>query len=39
MAAQGISLEKMVRSIQHELGFSEEFIVPVMGYFCRAFNL
>jgi hypothetical protein len=39
MAAQGADLAEMVAYVQRELGFSEAFIVPVLGYFCRAFAL
>ena len=38
-ASQGIDLETMVRSVQDELGFSHEYIVPVFAYFCKAFSL
>ena len=39
MAKRGQSLNEMVGYIQKELGFSKEFIVPVLGYFCQAFSL
>jgi hypothetical protein len=39
MAKRGRSLNEMVGYIQKELDFSEDFIVPVLGYFCQAFSL
>jgi hypothetical protein len=39
MAAQGVGLTEMIRSVQKELGFTEEMIVPVIAHFCRAFEL
>jgi hypothetical protein len=29
----------MVAEVQTSLGFSPDFVVPVLGYFCKAFSL
>ena len=39
MARRRASLDEMVEFVQDRLGFSNDFIVPVMSYFCRAFSL
>ena len=39
LAANGASLEQMVDYVQGSLGFSKSFTVPVLPYFCRAFEL
>ena len=39
MARRGESVSAMVSYIQVELGFDKNFIVPTLGYFCRAFCL
>lgn len=39
MAGRGVGLSEMVRNVQRELGYAEEMLVPVMAYFCRAFEL
>src|SRR5262249_32464227 len=39
LAAQGAGLAEMVSYVQKELGFSHDFIVLVLGYFCHAFSL
>jgi len=39
MAKRGQSLNEMVGYIQRELGFSKDFVIPVLGYLCQAFSL
>jgi hypothetical protein len=39
LASQGAGLDQMVSEVQAGLGFSPNFIVPVLGYFCQAFSL
>jgi len=39
MVGHAADLQQMVHYVQDELGFSREFIVPVIGYFCQAFRL
>jgi hypothetical protein len=39
MAARRETVDEMVEYVQRELGFSKEFIVPVLPFFCRAFDL
>jgi hypothetical protein len=39
LASEGASLERMVDHVQGSLGFPKSFTVPVLPYFCRAFEL
>ena len=39
MAARHDSLDQMMAHVQAELGFSESFVVPVLPFFCKAFEL
>ena len=39
LALEGAGLNQMVNHVQERLGFGSDFIVPVLPYFCRAFDL
>jgi len=39
MARRRESLDEMIGYVQDRLGFTSDFVVPVMSYFCRAFSL